>query len=156
MNKFSKLGKDVPDTEAEITIDVEGDITKRRFVGEFTCRIPRKKEQCLIDKHRAFLNGPQPEQLDPETLRFHHMISYLRYTVDDKNCPKWWRESDLGYELYDVSVVQALYDKVLEFEVAWLKEVWGEEAVNKLLNKDAKKNEGPKEEAEGAGPAVGA
>lgn len=133
MSKNNKLAKDIPDTEFSFTVDAEGDVTKKRFVGEFTCKIPRKKEQCMIDKHRAFLNGSQPEFLTSDTLKFHHMISYLRYTLIEY--PKFWKETDLGYELYDESVVQAVYDKVLEFEVDWLKEVWGEEAVLKLQGK---------------------
>lgn len=130
MRKINKLSKDIPDTTCEFQVEVEGEVTKRRFIGEFACKIPRKKEQCLIDKHRAFLNGGIAEQLDPSTLNFHHKISYLRYTLTDY--PKWWKESDLGYELYDEAVVTAVYDKVLAFEVDWLKDVWGEEAVNKL------------------------
>lgn len=142
MNKINGLSKDVPDTTHVFMVDVEGETTKKRFVGEFTCKIPRKKEQCLIDKHRAFLNGDLATQLGPETLRFHHMISYLRYTVDDKVAPKWWKEADLGYELYDENVVKAVYDNVLDFEVNWLKEIWGEEAVANLQKgKDAEPEE---------------
>lgn len=147
MSNFSKLSKDIPVTETSLQIDIEGEVTKKRFLGEFSCKIPRKKEQCLIDKHRAFLNGPQPEQLSPETLRFHHMVAYLRFTIDTVNSPKWWKESDLGYELYDENVVKALYDKVLDFEVEWLKEVWGEEAVKKLQAKNEEPN-GEEAEAE--------
>lgn len=130
MSKINNLSKDIPDTSHEFTIEVEGSVTKRRFIGEFTCKIPRKKEQCLIDKHRAFLNGDLVDALSPTTIRFHHMIAYLRYTITES--PKWWKESDLGYELYDDNVVSEIYDKVLEFEVEWLKAVWGEEAVAKL------------------------
>ena len=150
MSNINKISKDVPSTETDLQIDTVGDVTKKRFIGEFSAKIPRKKEQCLIDKHRAFLNGPSPEQLSPETLRFHHMISYLRYTIDDKNSPKWWKESDLGYELYDENVVKALYDKVLDFEVEWFKEVWGEEAVQKLQAKNEEPNDANGEEAEKA------
>lgn len=130
MSKIKGLSKDIPDTTCDFQVETEGEVTKKRFVGDFQCKIPRRKEQCLIDKHRAFLNGSMAEQLDPATLKFHHMISYLRYTIVES--PRWWKESDLGYEMYDENVVQAIYDKVLEFEVEWLKEVWGEEAVAKL------------------------
>lgn len=152
MSNLSKLSKDVPLTEADIQVDVEGDVTKKRFIGEFSCKIPRKKELCLIDKHRAFLNGPMPEQLSPETLRFHHMISYLRYTIDDKHVPKWWRESDLGYELFDENVVKDLYDRVIEFEIKWLKEIWGEEHVAKLQAQrdNPKEEDGEPAQKEGA------
>lgn len=150
MSKFNKIGKDIPPTETDFQIEVEGEVTKKRFVGEFSCKIPRKKEQCLIDKHRALLNGPQPEFLGADTLRFHHMIAYLRYTIIDS--PKFWKESDLGYELYDENVVKEIYDKVLDFEVEWLKEVWGEEAVKKLQAKSEDSNgeaEEGKEKEEG-------
>src|SRR6266404_1352958 len=130
MSKFKNLTKETPPTEADVQIEATGEVPKKRFVGEFIVKIPRRKEQCLIDKHRAFLNGPGAENLEAATLKFHHMISYLRYVVTDS--PKWWQESDLGYELYDENVVQVLYDKVLEFEVEWLKQVWGPEAVKKL------------------------
>jgi len=135
---MKKMSKDIPETETSILIDVEGDVTKKRFVGEFTCKIPRRKEQCLIDKHRAFLNGSMPEFLTPETLSFHHIISYLRYTVTES--PKWWKEADLGYELYDENVVREVYDKVLRFEEEWLTEVWGEEHVKKLRSKNEDKD----------------
>jgi hypothetical protein len=139
MNKFSALSKEIPSTECDFIIEAEGEVTKKKFVGEFTCKIPRRKEQCLIDKHRAFLNGGMADQLSPETLRFHHMISYLRYTITES--PKFWKESDLGYELYDENVVKAIYDKVLEFEIEWLKEVWGPEAVEKLQSAEVKGND---------------
>lgn len=148
MSKNSKLSKTVPSAECEFTLDIIGDVTKKRFVGEFTCKIPRKKEQCLIDKHRAFLNGNFADMLDATTLRFHHMISYLRYTIMTENAPKFWKESDLGYELYDENVVKEIYDKVLEFEVEWLKEIWGEEAVNKLQAKSEDKNEAKDSQAD--------
>lgn len=150
MSNFNKLNKDVPDSlSPEILVDVVGDVTKKRFVGSFQCRIPRKKEQCLIDKHRAFLNGPSPEQLDPDTLRFHHMIAYLRFTIDGANSPKWWRDNDLGYELYDENVVKNLYDQVLDFEVKWLTEIWGEEEIAKRQGKVEEPNGKPAEK-EGA------
>lgn len=150
MSKFNSLTKDMPPTETDVQVEAVGDVTKRKFIGEFTVKIPRRKEQCLIDKHRAFLNGPAPENLEPATLKFHHMISYLRYVVTQS--PKWWQESDLGYELYDENVVQAVYDKVLEFEVEWLKAVWGEEAVKKLQARQESKDgrvEEPQAEEEG-------
>lgn len=133
MSNLNKLSKEIPSTELDFTVEVEGDVTKKRFIGEFKFKIPRRKEQCLIDKHRAFLNGSFPDQLEPATIRFHHMISYLRYTIIES--PKWWKESDLGYELYDETVVKAVYDAVLDFEVQWLTAVWGEDAVNKLHGK---------------------
>jgi hypothetical protein len=134
MNKSSALLKDMPATEHTFQVDVEGEVTKKTYAGEFTCKIPRRKDQCLIDKHRALLNGDVPDQLTPATLRFHHMISYLRYTLIE--FPKFWKDSDRGYELYDENVVAAIYDKVLSFEETWLKTIWGEEAMTKFKGSD--------------------
>lgn len=148
MSNLSKLSKEIPSTELDFMVEVEGDVTKKRFVGEFTCKIPNKKTQCFIDKHRAFLNGPMQDSLSPDTLRFHHMVSYLRYTITDS--PKWWKENDLGYEMYDENVIKEVYEKVLDFEEKWLTQVWGEEAIAKLKAKGDKKEDEKKdgEEAE--------
>ena len=149
MSKFNKLSKDVPPTEHDFPISVEGDVTKKRFLGDFTCKIPTRKEQCLIDKHRAFLNGELVDQLSPSTIKFHHMISYLRYTLTDY--PRFWKQSDLGYEMHDENVVAEIYSEVLDFEVEWLKEVWGEEAVAKLQKSgdEEDENERKRSSAEG-------
>jgi hypothetical protein len=146
MSNNSKLAKEIPETSTDFTVQVEGTITKKQFIGEFTCKIPRRKEQCFIDKHRAALNGTTPELLEESTLVFHHMISYLRYTITES--PKWWKESDLGYDLYDEHVVKAVYDAVLDFETTWLKKVWGDEAVEKLQSRGKDKNGEVKEPSE--------
>lgn len=146
MNKVNSLSKSIPSPECEFIIDQVGEVTKKHYVGEFTCRIPSRKEQCLIDKHRAFLNGDLAAMLDGATLRFHHMISYLRYTLKTDSVPKFWKESDLGYELYDENVVKAIYDKVLEFEVNWLTEIWGEEGVKRFKSKETNESETESEE----------
>lgn len=77
----------------------------------------------MIAKHKTLLNGGFDEHLDIGTKNLHHMISYLRYTLTD--IPKWWKDNDMGYELYDINVIEAVYAKVLEFEKAWFEEIWG-------------------------------
>lgn len=139
MSKSSKLGKKLPEMDGDFQVEVIGNITKKRVIGEFSCKIMNRKERALVAKHRAFLNGEMASQLDIATLRFHMMISYLRYALTDY--PKWWKEADLGYELYDENIVKEVYDKVLEFEEEWIKEVWGEEAVNKLKTEDEEEDE---------------
>lgn len=143
MSKSNKLANDLPAMECDFVLDTEGELTKKRYIGEFTCKIMNRKERALVDKHRAFLNGDIADQLNPMTLRFHHWISYLRYALTDY--PRWWKESDLGYELYDQNPIEATYEKVLEFEVKWAKSVWGEEEVQEV--KGEMENEGDEEES---------
>jgi hypothetical protein len=127
MNKINDLYSDLPAMEKTFIVDVTGNFSKKRHVGEFTCRIPGIKEQCLINKHKAYLNGDQPDQLDIGTLKIHHMISYLRYTITES--PKFWKESDLGYGLFDSNIIEDVYNKVLDHENNWLKSVWGDNAI---------------------------
>jgi hypothetical protein len=128
MSKVNGLQKEMPPTEDTFTVEVEGEVTKKRYLGEFTCKIPTRKEQCMIDKHRALLNGDIVDYLTPSTLAYHHKIAYLRYTLTQY--PKFWQDADLGYGLYDGNVVNEVYDHVLSFEKKWLTEVWGEEALS--------------------------
>lgn len=144
MNDISNLSKDLPSVEGEFQIDIEGELTKKRYLGEFTCKIMNKKERALVEKHKAYLNGEFAMQLDLVTLRYHHQVAYLRYALV-KPYPKFWMNSDLGYELYDGNVVDEVYNKVLAFEEDWMRKVWGDEAIEKI------KGTTPEKEAEDGG-----
>jgi hypothetical protein len=124
-NNLSDLPKDIPFTEKSFQIDVQGNLTKKRYLGDFTCQIPNIKEQCLMKKHEASLNGDMVGFLDPGTINMHKMISHLRFTL--KEYPSFWKNSELGYTLRDPNVVKVVYDEVLAFETEWLKAIWGEE-----------------------------
>lgn len=117
---------EIPATEHTFQIDLVGQATGKRFLGEFTCKIPTLKDQGLIAKHEAMLNGEMVSYLNPGILKLHKMIAYCRYTLTD--VPKFWRESDLGYQLHDMNVVEGVYDEVIAFEEAWMKQIWGDES----------------------------
>lgn len=134
MNDSISLYKDLPPRELSFQIEVTGDITKQRYIGDFTTKIPNAKDQCFIAKHQAFLNGNFAEFLDISTLDFHKMVAYLRYTLTEY--PKFWKQSDLGYQLIDMNVVKAVYNKVIEKEKEWLKEVWGDEYEDKFEGRE--------------------
>lgn len=122
MNQINKLAKDLPETTHEFQLDLQGRITKKRFLGEFKCKIPTIKDQALIAKHENNLNGDNPIFLDPGVKKIHKMIAYLRFTLVD--VPMFWRNSDLGYDLMDDNIIEAVYDEVMMFENDWLREVW--------------------------------
>ena len=128
MNKNNSL-TELPSMDFEFFFEGTGVITKQGYKGEFSYKMPNTKVQCLIDKHFAYLNGDLAIQLDSSTLKIHRKIAYLRYTLTE--FPKFWKEKDLGYELMDHNIIDEVYDKVIDFENDWMKEVWGDE-----LNED--------------------
>jgi len=113
----------VPDTFHTFQIDMVGSVTKKRFVGDFVCKIPTMKDQSLIAKYEAMLNGEFPVYLNNGVLKLHKWIAYCKYTLTD--IPKFWRDSDGGFELRDPNVVEAVYQQVLDFETKWYEEIWG-------------------------------
>jgi hypothetical protein len=121
-NKTKQLPNEIPDDTEVFQLDVVGRITKRRFLGEFKCKIPTMKTQGMIGRHEAMLNGEYSVYLDAGVKKIHKMIAYLRFTLIDT--PLFWRESDLGYELRDDNVVEEVYDKVMAFEDKWLRTIW--------------------------------
>lgn len=123
MSKINKLAEELPETTHEFQIDLIGRITKRRFMGEFKCKIPTIRDQALIAKHKAMLNGEFPVYLDASVHKIHNMIAYLRFTIVD--APLFWRSSDLGYDLRDDNIIEGVYDEVMAFENEWLKQIWG-------------------------------
>lgn len=128
MNDINKLDKEIPDTAHVFQVDVVGQVTRKRFLGEFRCRVPTLKDQCLIGKHEATLNGEYGSFLAPGIQKLHKMVAYLRYSIVDS--PIFWKDSDLGYALRDANVVEAVYDEVIAFEEKWLESIWGKEEVN--------------------------
>ncbi len=125
MSEIASLKKSLPEMNHNFSINEEGLLTKKQFEGNFACKIPNIKIQAQIAKHKAMLNSGFEEGLDIGTRNLHHMISYLRYTLTET--PKWWKDADLGYDLYDINVIESVYAKVLEFEKSWYESVWGKE-----------------------------
>lgn len=117
------LPKEIPLMDHEFEVSVEGEITKKQYVGKFKYRIPNLKAKALADKKRAELDGPLGDLIDPSVQQLHYMIAYLRFTLIDM--PDWWSDSDYGYGLHDYSVVKAVYDKTQDFETTWMEKVWG-------------------------------
>ncbi len=125
MNDNNSLLKELPETTHSFQIELTGSVTKKRFLGDFTCKIPTLRDQALIDKHNVMLNGENPLYVAPGIQKLHKMIAYLRFTLTE--FPKFWRESDLGYDLRDFNVIESIYNEVIDFEDKWIKAIWGTE-----------------------------
>lgn len=138
-NKINKLQDELPDTYHEFQIDIQGRITKKRFLGEFSCKIPTIKDQAMIGKHETVLNGEFPIYLDSGIRKIHKQIAYLRFTLID--VPLFWKNTDLGYELRDDNVIDAVYEEVLAFENEWLAKIWGTKTEEDSGSEDSTKKE---------------
>ena len=130
----------IPEKTHFFSIDETGNITNTRFTGDFQCQILNVKNRSLVDKHRAFLNGEYADQIDGSTLWLHQMISHLRFVLIG-DLPRFWRESDLGYELFDTNVIKAVYDATIDFENEWFKEIHGADEDSSEESKESKKED---------------
>lgn len=122
-NKNKGLQDSIPDTVHEFQINTIGRVTKKVHLGDFTCKIPTIKDQAMIARHEAMLNGEYPIYMDPAVKALHRKIAYLRFTLTD--FPKFWRDSDLGYDLRDDNVIDDVYREVQLFEDEWVRKIWG-------------------------------
>lgn len=119
----NELLNEIPETTHEFIIDLTGQVTNKRFLGEFKCKIPTFKDQAMIARHMNTLNGDNPMFLDPGIKKLNQMIAYLRFTLVES--PSFWTKSDLGYDLRDFNVIEGVYDNVIAFENKWLESIWG-------------------------------
>lgn len=122
MSKNNKLMEDVPSTTHEFQIEITGDITRKRFLGDFISKIPTIKDQAMIARHEVTLNGDNPMYLDEGVRQINKKIAHLRFTLVE--FPKFWRDSDLGYELRDPNVIDAVYQAVIDYENDWVNSIW--------------------------------
>lgn len=114
---------DVADCKGEFQIDIVGIQTKKRFMGDFKCQILNIKDRAKVERHNAMLNGGDGAGISGSILMLHWMLSYLRYALIET--PKFWEESDQGYELNDANVIKEIYENVIEFENEWHESIWG-------------------------------
>lgn len=122
MNEIKHLPKSVPAKDFEFTIDETGKLTNERYFGDFKCRLPNLKTQAQIAKYKAYLNAGYDAVLDSQTKNLHHMVAYCRHTIT--KAPLWFIDSDYGYDLFDMDVVEAVYNEILALEEEWIKKVW--------------------------------
>lgn len=124
MNDNNSLPDKLPETTHSFQFDLVGNVSKKRYMGEFSCKIPTIKDQAMIAKFEAMLNGEFPVYLNQGVLNIHKKVAYLKYTLTES--PKFWRESEGGYNLMDPNIIDGVYDEVMAFEEKWYKTIWGE------------------------------
>jgi hypothetical protein len=114
-----------PPNEKKFSIDVEGDITRKRYLGEFVCVcMPTLKQKSDIAILQARLNGDLAS-LDDSTKAYHNMIAQCSIRLI--SAPDWWMASDNGRNLMDLSIVVEIFSQCLKAQEEWLAKVWSKE-----------------------------
>lgn len=115
------MSNELPKIERAFDFEEKGEITGKKYDGQFLV----KSLLNFGDKHQLEL---QKTLLQADTraptpgLRgIAQIIAELGVRV--VNAPTWWEQSNGGRSIVDENVVLALYDKVLEQEDEWKKEL---------------------------------
>ena len=123
MNDFKQLLKKLPESTNTFSLEEKGVATSIEYGGEFTAKIPNLKMHAKIAQFKKLLNGGEEAGLDVGTLNLHHQIAYLKHVLID--FPLWWKDSDYGYDLYDINVIESIYESCIKFENDWVEAAWG-------------------------------
>ena len=115
----------LPSFDHTFTVNIEGTDTKQNFTGTFTYRRPNLRAKSEIAKMTARLNEDL-KNLDEDVAFLHNVLATLRYSLSPHDNAGWWKNSDYGYNLFDVNVVIDIYKECRKFEDEWFNKVWGE------------------------------
>jgi len=129
----------MPEMTTTFEIEVRGNETKSLFVGKFKYVRPTLGARTRIASTIARLNGDVENLNNFEIDQLNRSLAYLRHTIVES--PEWWQNSLYGMELYDSNVVDAVYNKCIDFEEEWKLKVHSEN-VNDVMESKADAIEG--------------
>lgn len=123
MSDSTKLPTQLPPLEQEFSIDVVGTLTNTQYQGDFKCKILNARERGRAGVRLGALNLGLAAFVEKDADNYHFMISWLEQALI--SAPEWWMKADKGQELYDVNVIEEIYNAVEKFEDEWYFKVWG-------------------------------
>lgn len=101
----------------DFLFECEGELTKEKYVGKFTCRqllTSFQKSAADFDR-RSFLGQPgQNEQISEDVATMAFVLSQLKARI--VSGPLFWKETNFLKDLVDENVSLELYKKCLEVE----------------------------------------
>lgn len=116
--------KSMPSMEHTFLVKIKGSDTGQLWEGSFTYKRPNIRIETQIDKTKAILDGGIPG-LSADTQFLHEVLSTLKHTLIDY--PKWFEDSDFGYELYDANVIFDIFKQIKTFEKEWKDNIYIED-----------------------------
>ena len=111
----------LPKRERTFQFESVGNDTGRKYEGKFTVKtILKIREKHQLELEKTIL---QADTKSPTAgLRgISNVLAELRVRVVDG--PEWWKQSEGGADLDDENVLLDLYDKTLEQEAEWRKDL---------------------------------
>jgi hypothetical protein len=111
----------LPANEKTILVSVTGQSTKYKYEGHFSfkCKLTMQEKYRLeMEKSRMIADIKEP------TEGLENIISII-VALKTKiiKSPQWWAESDNGMNLIDDNVILEIYEKCVQAEFEWEKEV---------------------------------
>ena len=107
---------DLPTTQSVFDFDFTSELGKK-YDGQFLVHCVlnmRQKHSLELEKTRLLGNYANPTD---ELAGIAVILSNLRSRIISG--PTWWEQSDGGYNLADIDVLTALYNKVIQAETEW-------------------------------------
>ena len=120
---------DLPKNERTFEFEEVGDTTGKTYNGKFISKcILNISEKRLLEIEKTRLNADMSNP-SGNLSAIATIISNLSVRIIEG--PEWWRQSAGGLELQDENVLVALYDKCLDQEEEWKKDL---KAKSEVLN----------------------
>lgn len=113
--------QELPKKERTFSFETEGELTKRKYDGEFTVHAVLNmglKHQLELEKTILQADTKSPT---PGLRGIASVIAELRVRIIDG--PEFWKQSLGGMRIEDENVIFELYDKVTAQEAEWRKEL---------------------------------
>jgi hypothetical protein len=111
----------LPKNEKTFSINVEGEITGERWVGDFTCVcVPWGGLRNKIAREEIREQGDNDNVTGELFLRARWMANTQNRIIA---APEWWRSSLNGAKLLDDNVLKEVYDQCIEAEIEWRRKV---------------------------------
>jgi hypothetical protein len=124
--------KNLPQMQAQIQLDSEGERTKSRWLGSFTVkRILTHADRFAIERMYSFL---LPKDVNTSEEMKVRAATIAELAVRIVSGPQWWEGSNSGQMLVDSNPLYDLLSLCADAEEAWNKEL---EANSKLESTNA-------------------
>jgi len=107
---------DLPITQSVFDFEITSELGKK-YDGQFAvhCVLSMRQKHALeLEKTRLLGNFASPTD---ELAGIAVILSNLRARIITG--PSWWEQSDGGYNIADIDVLTALYNRVIQAETEW-------------------------------------